>query len=64
MIKKKRKKHDKIVLFAKTKLNTIRVLISKALIDSCISHMEFVSINNVIRGYDNIKEEIKNASNR
>ena len=64
MIKKKRKKHDKIVLFAKTKLNTIRVLISKALIDSCISHMEFVSINNVIRGYDNIKEEIKNPSNR
>ena len=28
------KKHDKIVLIAKTKLNTIEILISKTLIDS------------------------------
>ena len=34
---KKKKKHDKIVLLEKDKLNTIDVLISKALIDSCIS---------------------------
>ena len=32
IIKKKRKKHDQIVSLAKTKLNTIKVLISKALI--------------------------------
>ena len=31
--KKKRKKHNKKVLFAKTKINTVKVLISKALID-------------------------------
>ena len=40
--KKKKKKHDKIVLVGKNKLNTIEVLISKALIDSYISHDEFV----------------------
>ena len=34
IIKKKKKKHDKIVLLAKSKLNSIEVLISKALIDS------------------------------
>ena len=33
IIKKKRKKHDKIVLLAKTKLNTKEVLIFKALIE-------------------------------
>ena len=33
----------------KTKLNTIDVLISKALIDSNISHDEFVSVNNVLK---------------
>ena len=32
------KKHDKIVLLAKTKLNSREVLISKALINSNISH--------------------------
>ena len=39
--KKKEKKHDKIVLLAKTKLNTIEVLNSKTLIDSYINHDEF-----------------------
>ena len=33
IIKKKKKKHDKIVLIEKVKLNTIEGLISKSLID-------------------------------
>ena len=37
-IKKKKKKHGKTVLLAKSKLNSIEVLISKALIDSLMSH--------------------------
>ena len=47
MTKKKKKKHDKIKLLGKDELNTIKVLISKVLIDSYISHDEFVSVNNV-----------------
>ena len=47
IIKKKKKKHDKIVLLAKSKLNSIEVLISMILINSTISHDEFVLINNV-----------------
>ena len=38
IIKTKEKKHDKIVLLAKSKLNSIGVLISKDLIDLDISH--------------------------
>ena len=56
----KKKKYDKTVLLAKSKLNSIEVLISKGLIDSNISHDEFVLINNVLKEYDNMKEEIKN----
>ena len=47
-IKKKKKKHDKIVLLTKSKLNRIEVLISKTLIDSVIIADEFVLINNVL----------------
>ena len=60
IIKKKKKKHDKIILLAKYKLNSIEVLISKVLIDSNITHDEFVSTNNVLKEYDNMKEEINN----
>ena len=34
IIKKKKKKHDEIVLLTKSKLNTIKVLIFKALTDA------------------------------
>ena len=47
-----------MVLFAKA--NNIKVLISKFLIDLYVSHNEFVLVNNAIKGYDNIKEEINN----
>ena len=45
IIEKKKNKHDRIVLLPKAKINAIEVLISKVLIDSYISHKEFVSIN-------------------
>ena len=63
IIKKKKKKHDKIVLLAKSKLNSIEVLISKTLIDSNISHDEFVLINNVPEEFNDIKEEINKSLN-
>ena len=58
MIRKKKKKNDKIVLLAKTKLNSMEVLISKALIDSNISRDEFISTNNLLKEYDAKKEEM------
>ena len=47
IIKKKKKEHDKIVLLAKSKSNSKEVLIFKTLIDSNISHGQFLLINNV-----------------
>ena len=43
IINKKKKKYNKLMLLGKDKLNTIKDLISKALINSCISHDESVS---------------------
>ena len=45
----------------KTKSDTIEVVISNVLIDLCISHDELVSVNNVLRENNEIKEEIKNS---
>ena len=59
IIKKKKKKHDKIVLLTKTKLNSTEDVISKALIDSNITHDEFVLIDNMLKEYDEMKEETK-----
>ena len=56
----KKKKYDKKVLLAKSKLNSIEVLISKTLIDSDISHDEFVSLNNLLKEFENMREEIRN----
>ena len=47
------------MLLAKSKLNSIGVLISNVLIDSIISHDEFVLIN-MLKEYDEMKKEIKN----
>ena len=48
-------------MLEKDKLNTIEVLISQSLIDSYISHDEFVSVNNVLKEYNEMKEEIKSS---
>ena len=64
IIKKKRKKHDKVELLAKSGLNSVEVLIFKALIDSVISHDESVLINNVLKEFYDMKEEMKNSNNQ
>ena len=60
LTKKRKKKHNKVIVLAKTKLNTIDTLLSSALNDSKISHEEFSNITekNI---YENIKENIKNT---
>ena len=51
-------------MLAKTKLNKKGASISNALIDSSISHDEFVSVNTMLKEYDDMKEEIKNSNNK
>ena len=48
------------MLLAKSMLNIIEVLLSRALIDSYITHNEILSGNNVIREYAGMKEVNKN----
>ena len=47
-------------MWRKSKLSTIEVLISKGLIVSYISHDELVSLNNVLKEFMEMKEEITN----
>ena len=44
--RKKKKKHNKIVMLSKSKLNSVDTLMSQALIDLDISHEEFKTILN------------------
>ena len=46
-------------MLARCKLNSIEVIISKASIDSNVSHDEFVMINNMLKEYHDMIEEIK-----
>ena len=48
------------MLLGKDKLNSTEVLISMASINSHISHNKFVSVDNVLREYNEMKGEIKN----
>ena len=54
---------DCVLIFAFASLNTIKDLCSKALFDSYVNHGEFVSVNNLVRRYNGMKEEIKNPEN-
>ena len=54
--KKRKKKHNKIIALAESKLNTTETLLSSALNDSKISHEEFSNIIIEKNIYENIKE--------
>ena len=57
IIKKKKKKLDEKEFLEKTNLDSIKVLISKALIHSYIDHDKFISVNIVLREYNEIKRK-------
>ena len=57
--KKRKKKHNKIIALAKSKLNTIDTLLSSVLNDSKISHEEFSNIITEKSTYEYMKENIK-----
>ena len=51
------------MLLAKNKLNTIEVLIFKALRNLCNSNEKFFVVNNVLQEYNQTKKQIKNHKN-
>ena len=59
-MKQKVIKNDRIVLLGKPKFNAIKELTCKSLVDLYISHCKLVSVNKVLREYNEMKEKIKN----
>ena len=54
-----KKKHNKIVMLARSKLNSIESKISEALINNEISHEDFMTILNEEKKYQELKESIR-----
>ena len=54
----KKKKHNKIVMLARSKLNSIESKISEALINNQISHEDFMTIINEEINYRELKESL------
>ena len=57
--RKKKKKHNKIVMLARGKLNNTEALIFQALIGLGINHEEYKSFNNEEKNYRILKENIR-----
>ena len=60
--RKKKEKHDKILMLAKSKLNSIDTLISQALIDMDISHEEFITILKENDRYEMMKDNLRSEN--
>ena len=60
----KKKKHNKIVLLARSKLNSIEIKISEALINNEISQEDFTTIINEEKNYREQKESIRIMKNQ
>ena len=60
----KKKKHEKILMLAKNKLDSIETLVFQALIDMELSHEEFNAIIREKQEYKRIKEYMRNISER
>ena len=60
----KKKKDDKILMLAKSKLSSIETLVSQALIDMEISHEEFNAIIREKEKYERMKENVKNVNEK
>ena len=58
-IRNKKKRHNKTVMLARSKLNSIENKISEALINNEISHEDFMTIINEEKKYRELKESIR-----
>ena len=62
MTRNKKKKHDKVLMLAKSKLNGNEKLIFQALIDMEISHEEFITILKEKDKYEKIKDNLRSEN--
>ena len=59
-----KKKHNKIVMLARSKLSSIECKISEALINNEISHEDFMTISNEEKKYRELKKSIRIMSSQ
>ena len=62
--RKIKKKHDKIPMLPKSKLNSIETLISEALIDMDISHEEFITVLKEKDKYEMMKDNLRSENEK
>ena len=62
--KQTKKKHNKILMLDKSKLNSIETLVSRVLIDVGISHEEFITILKEKGKYEKTKENVRYVSEK
>ena len=60
----KKKKHDNILMLAKSKLNSTETVASQAVIDMEISHERFDTIMKEKKKYEKMKENVRNVSEK
>ena len=60
----KKKKRDKILMLAKSKLNSIETLVSQALVEMEMSHEEFTAIFKEKDKYERMKENVRSVSEK
>ena len=60
----KKKKYNKILILAKSKLSSIEFLLSPALIDLEISHEEFITVVEEKNKYGKMKENLRNINEK
>ena len=60
----KKKKHDKVFMLAKNKLNSIETLISQALIDMDISHEKFITVLNEKDKHERMKNNLRKENEK
>ena len=58
----KNKNHDKILMLAKSKLDSIETIVSQALTDMKKSHEEFNTIIREKQKYERVKENVRNVN--
>ena len=64
IISNKMKKHDKILMLDKSKINSIETLVSQALIDMEISHEEFITILKEKDKYEKMKDNLRSENEK
>ena len=63
-IRNKKKKHSKVDILTRSKLNSIESKLSEALINNEISHEDFMTIVNQEKKYWELKESIRMMNNQ